>query len=230
MPTLLLTGANRGLGLEIVRQFAAGGWTVHACCRAPQSAIDLQTAAAEVPSVTIHALDVNDFAAIDDLARELEGTAIDVLLNNAGIQGSSAQDFGNIDYGGWAEAFRINTMAPMKMAEAFTGHVAASERKLIVTFSSVLASMAENRWGELHVYRTSKTAVNMVMRTLAPDMAKRGVTAFNIHPGWVRTDMGGPNADLTPSESVAGIKQVIEAAGPAQAGAFLDWQGKTLPW
>ena len=228
-PTLLVTGASRGLGLEAARQFAADGWQVHACCRDPGRASDLHTLAAD-GAVTVHPLDVSDVAAIDALARDLKGTAIDVLLNNAGVQGGSAQSFGNIDYDTWMATFRTNTLAPMKMAEAFVDHVAASERRLIVTVSSIFGSIADNRSGKAHIYRTSKAAANMVMRVLAVDLRERGITAFNMHPGWVRTDMGGPSARLSPAESIAGIKQVIEAATPAQSGAFLDWQGKTLPW
>ena len=231
MPTLLVTGTNRGLGLEATRQFSADGWTVHACCRDPQSAADLRTLAADAHgAVTIHRLDMDDFAAVDALASDLRGTAIDVLLNSAAIYGGSDQEFGSIDYTAWMATFRTNTLAPMKMAEAFVDHVAASERKLIVTLTSMLASIARNDLGKLHIYRTSKAATNMVMRVLAVDLATRGVTAFNIHPGWARTDMGGPTAAISPTESIAGVKRVIETAGPEQSGAFVDYKGETWPW
>ena len=230
MPTILVTGANRGLGLEFVRQYAAEGWTVHACCRDPDGAGDLNGIAAANGNVTVHKLDVADFAAIDRLAKSLNGEPIDVLLNNAGVGGGDRQEFMNDDFEAWSRTFRVNTMAPLRMTEAFVGNVASSERKVVVIVSTIMASMTGDVSGGLHLYRTSKAAVNMVMRLLSVDLEARGITTFSLHPGWVRTDMGGAGATLSPAESIAGIRRVIAEAGPETNGRFMTWDGKELPW
>lgn len=230
MPTILVTGANRGLGLEFVRQYAAEGWTIHACCRDPDGAGDLNNIAAANAGVTVHKLDVADFDAIDRLDKTLNGEPIDVLLNNAGVGGGDRQGFMNDDFEAWSRTFRINTMAPLRMTEAFVGNVASSERKVVVIVSTIMASMTGDMSGGLHLYRTSKAAVNMVMRLLSVDLEARGITTFSLHPGWVRTDMGGAGATLSPEESIAGIRRVIAAAGPETNGRFMTWDGKELPW
>ncbi len=236
MPTILVTGANRGLGLEFVRQYAAEGWTIHACCRNPGGAADLnaiatsKTGAGANGGVTVHKLDLTDFAAIDRLAKSLNGEPIDVLLNNAGVSGKDPQEFMADDFEDWSRTFRINTMAPLRMTEAFVDNVAGSERKVVVIISTIMASMTDNQSGKLHLYRTSKAAVNMVMRLLSVDLEERGITTFSLHPGWVRTDMGGAQATLSAEESIAGIRRVIAGAGPETNGRFMTWDGKELPW
>ncbi len=230
MPTILVTGANRGLGLEFVRQYADEGWTVHACCRNPHDAAELNAIASADGGVTIHKLDVADFAAIGRLAKSLNGEPIDVLLNNAGVGGGDRQEFMNDVFEAWSRTFRINTMAPLRMTEAFVDNVASSERKVVVIVSTIMASMTGDVSGKLHLYRTSKAAVNMVMRLLSVDLEGRGITTFSLHPGWVRTDMGGAQAPLSPEESIAGIRKVIAGAGPETNGRFMTWDGKELPW
>ena len=192
MPTILLTGANRGLGLQFAGQYAADGWRVIATCRDPANAADLKAVAGQVE---VHVLDVTDFKAIEALAVELIGTPIDILLNNAGIIGPDNHNFGDIDYDGWADTFRVNAMAPMKMVECFIDHVAASERKMIVSISSKLASMVENTDGGHYIYRSSKAALNAVHMSLANDLADRGIASVVFHPDgrvlvWV--DLGPP--------------------------------------
>ena len=144
------------------------------------------------------ALDVTDSASIKAAAAELDGQAIDLLLNNAGVRGARGQTIGNIDYEAWAKVLDANTMGPMRVSEAFVDHVARSERKLIVTLTSGMGSIADNTSGGSIAYRSSKAAVNMVMRSLAIDLAPRGITCVVVNPGWVQTDMGGPHATITP--------------------------------
>ena len=203
MPSVLITGANRGLGLEFARQYSADGWQVYAACRDPASASELrQLADAGDGNLRILALNVADPASVRAAAAELDGRAIDLLLNNAGVGGTRGQTIGNIDYEAWAKVLDVNTMGPVRVSEAFVDHVARSERKLIVTLTSGMGSIADNTSGGSIAYRSSKAAVNMVMRSLAIDLAPRGITCVVVNPGWVQTDMGGPNATLTPSESV----------------------------
>jgi NAD(P)-dependent dehydrogenase (short-subunit alcohol dehydrogenase family) len=239
MPTVLITGAGRGLGLEFVRQYAADGWSVLATARDPAGRTELEALTkAAAGRLRVFVLDVLDHASIDALAAQLDGTPIDVLINNAGTmgtqsfagQGMQAQRFGKSDYADWTSTFRVNTLAPMKMAEAFVEHVAASTQKKIVTLSSVIASIGSNNLGGLYAYRSTKTAVNAVMRSMALDLARRGIIAVPLHPGWAATEMGGPNAPLRPQHSVAGLRQVIAGLTKEKSGRFWQYDGKELPW
>ena len=228
MPTVLVTGASRGLGLELVRQYAADGWEVLACARQPEGATELVALAAQGKGrIERHVLDLDDLATIDALAARLEGRPIDVLLNSAGTMGRGSSS----DFDDWATVLRVNVMGPMKMAEAFVEHVAASRQKKIVALSSVIGSIASNRIGSLYAYRASKAALNAVMRSLSIDLQKsHGIHVAPIHPGWVRTDMGGPRADIDAPASVAGIRKVIDALDAERAGRFWMYDGTELPW
>ena len=175
-------------------------------------------------------MDVTDSASIYAAATQLDGQAIDLLLNNAGIIGPRGQTIGNIDYEAWADVLAVNTMAPMRVSEAFVEHVAHSDRKLIVTLTSGMGSIADNTSGGSILYRSSKAAVNMVMRSLAIDLAPRGITCVVINPGWVRTDMGGTNASLQPSESISRMRHIIATLGPEQSGKFFNHNGREYPW
>ena len=231
MPSTLITGANRGLGFEFARQYLADGWQVYAACRNPASASELRRLAEHRDhKLRILAMDLTDPASIRAAATELDGQAIDLLLNNAGIIGPRGQTIGNIDYEAWAEVLAVNTMGPMRVSEAFVEHVASSERKLIVTLTSGMGSIADNTSGGSIVYRSSKAAVNMVMRSLAIDLAPRGITCVVVNPGWVRTDMGGPNASLEPSESISALRRLIATFGPEQSGKFFNHTGREYPW
>ena len=236
MPTVLITGANRGLGLEFARQYSAAGWQVVATCRDPQAAPELQALGAANGGLQVEPLDVADFATIDALAVRLAGRAIDVLLNNAGVfgpkpgaEGDARQSFGSMDYGIWAEVLRVNLMAPMKMAEAFVAHVAASGQRKIVAISSTEGS-SPNAKGGIYAYRTSKAALNMLMQNLAPELAPRGIVTAAFCPGWIRTRMGGTNAPLEAAPSIAGVRRVIDGLTPANSGRFWLWNGQSLPW
>jgi len=231
MPSTLITGAKRGLGLEFARQYAAEGWQVYATCRDPNSASELRRLAdASDYKVQIMALDVTDLASIKAAATELEGQAIDLLLNNAGVGGPRGQKIGNIDYEAWANVLDVNTLGPLRVSEAFADHVARSERKLIVTPTSGMGSIADNASGGAFAYRSSKAAVNMVMRSLAIDLAPRGITCVVINPGWVRTDMGGAHGTQTPAESVTKLRRLIDNLEPAYSGKFFNHDGREYPW
>jgi NAD(P)-dependent dehydrogenase (short-subunit alcohol dehydrogenase family) len=231
MPSALITGANRGLGLEFARQYLADGWQVYAACRDPDSASELRRPAdTSGHKLRILALDVTNPASIKTAAAELDGQAIDLLLNNAGVGGARGQTIGNIDYEAWAKVFDVNTIGPLRVSEAFVDHVARSERKLIVTLTSGMGSLADNTSGGAIPYRSSKAAVNMVMRSLAIDLAPCGITCVVVNPGWVRTDMGGPHATLTPAESVTRLRRLIENLGPAQSGKFFNYDGREYAW
>jgi len=226
MPSVLVTGANRGLGLEFARQYAAADWRVHAACRDPNAA----EALAGLPgAISRHRLEVTDDGQIAELAAELAGSPLDLLINNAGINYDNGE-FGDSDPASWLDTFRVNTIAPLRVAEGLIGNLLLGERKLIVNLSSKMASIAENASGGDYAYRTSKAALNMLTRGMAHDLRGRGVTVVVISPGWVQTDMGGPSAPLPVAESIAGMRRTIDKLRPADSGSFLDWQGHVMPW
>jgi NAD(P)-dependent dehydrogenase (short-subunit alcohol dehydrogenase family) len=232
MKTTLITGANRGIGLEFSKQYAEDGWRVLACCRTPEEADALNTLATRYPDrVSVYALDVADHDRIDELARSLSGEPIDLLINNAGVYTDShAGTFDNVDYEAWVRAFLVNTMAPLKMAQAFAPNIARGSQKTIVTISSKMGSITDNTGGGSYMYRSSKAAVNMVVKTLAIDLKRSGVIAVVFHPGWVKTDMGGPKALISVNQSVSGMRQVISRLMMADSGKFFAYDGKLVPW
>ncbi len=231
MSAILVTGANRGIGLELVRQYSADGWQVHACCRNPAAATELQRLAeGGAGNVLVHRLEVTDDAQISDLARQLQGQPIDILFNNAGVYGQSDAWFGNASRAAWLDALNVNTISPMKVMEALVDNVAASELRIMATLSSKMGSMADNRSGGSYVYRSTKAALNAVMVSAAHDLKPRGITAVVLHPGWVRTDMGGPNGEISVAESVTAMRQILSRVGPDDAGSFYEIDGSIIPW
>ena len=231
MPTVVVTGANRGLGLEFARQYAAAGWQVIATCRAPDAATELQKLAAESGGrVRVLGMNVTDPKSVRSAAAALKGEAIDLLLNNAGVGGPPGQQLGNLDYDAWARVLDTNTLGPMRVVEALRENVAQSKLKRIVTITSAMGSIEDNASGGRYAYRSSKAAVNMVMKSLSIDLAPRGITCVVVHPGWVRTDMGGPDGKITPAESVRTLRSLIDAIKPEDSGKFFNYDGKPYPW
>ncbi len=220
MKTVLITGANRGIGLEFCRQYALEGWRVLACCRHPSKELAL-------PGVEIHPLDVGEPEQIRQLSSRLAGESINVLINNAGIYPDFGS-FGKIDYAKWMKAFEINAMAPLRMAEAFVNRI--PRRGTIATLTSKMGSLADNTSGGEYLYRSSKAAGNMVMKSMAIDLKSSGIISVALHPGWVKTDMGGPNALISVEQSVSGMRHVIERLAPADSGKFLSYDGIEIPW
>ncbi|GAB4357098.1 MAG: SDR family oxidoreductase [Methylohalobius sp. ZOD2] len=231
MPTVLVTGANRGIGLEFVRQYLQAGWRVLACCRRPREARDLQALTNRFDALHIHPLDISDFERIDQLAADLRAEPIDLLINNAGIYGDvRGRGFGKLDHRKWQEVFRVNVQGTVKMCEAFLPHVVASDRKLMVALSSKMGSIADNSSGGSILYRSSKAALNMAMKSISIDLRPQGVGVLIFHPGWVETDMGGSNALISPEESVRGMNRQIEGFTLEDSGRFVDYSGKNVPW
>ena len=236
MPTVLITGANRGLGLEFARQYADEGWSVIATCRDPSAATELADVACVNDRMEVRALDVADLGAVDALADDLGNRPIDVLLLNAGVFGPKRQanndlrqSFGHIDYDILESILHVNAVAPLKLAERFAKNVASSEQKKIVAISSTLGSITEGEPG-LYAYRTSKAALNMLMATVARDLAEEGVIVTVFCPGWVKTDMGGPDASLDATESIGRLRELVATLTAADSGAFISQDGRRIPW
>ena len=231
MPSVLVTGANRGLGLEFVRQYARARWRVFACCRAPEKAVDLQGLAddPELP-VSIHRLDVSGPQTLVGLARDLDSEAIDVLINNAGIHPRQGDTLDGIGFDDWELCLRVNTLGPTRVAQALLEHVARSDGRVMAMITSMMGSMTCNAEGRSYEYRSSKAALNAVVRNLAVELRSRGIVVVALHPGWVNTDMGGPQAPIGPEVSIAGCRRVIEKLAPADSGKFLNYQGHEIEW
>jgi NAD(P)-dependent dehydrogenase (short-subunit alcohol dehydrogenase family) len=222
--TVLITGANRGLGYEFARQYAADGWQVIGTAREPAEAKEL----AEL-GVRVMALDVADPTSVERLAAELGAQPIDVLINNAGI----FPRFGTLaetDFGDVGRILAVNTIGPMRVTRALLPNLRRGADKRIVSISSGLGSIAGNDSGRYYGYRESKAALNMFTRSLAAELADEDFTCVVVSPGWVQTDMGGPNATLTPEQSIRGMRKVIAGLEPAVTGSFFNYDGERLPW
>lgn len=228
MSTVLITGANRGIGLELTKQYAEAGWHVLACCREPNTAAALNALASNHSNIKIYALDVAEFKQIDALAKQLNNVVIDVLINNAGVYPEG--NLSDADVDNWLNGFKVNSIAPLKMAMAFTPHIASSQLKKLATLSSKMGSIDDNTSGGSYMYRSTKTAVNSVMKSLSIDLKPHGIAVVTLHPGWVETDMGGPNALINTQTSVAGLRQVIDHLSLENTGKFIAYDGKEIAW
>ncbi len=233
-PTVLITGTNRGIGLEYVRQYAARGWNVIATARRPADAAELKAIAAENPRVTVEALDVADFAAIDALARKYQGKPVDVLVNNAGITGDArAQVLGKLQWAEFEQVLRVNAMAPLKLVEAFLPHLEAGQQKKVINVSSSEGSIGSVVMGRTYFYRASKAALNMEMKNAAAVLRGKGIAVAMINPGPVDTDMmaGVPKSMLrTREESVADLIRITDRLTVGTTGIFWNYSGEQLPW
>jgi NAD(P)-dependent dehydrogenase (short-subunit alcohol dehydrogenase family) len=226
MPTVLITGANRGIGLELAKQYAADGWSVIATARNPKNADGLNALKGDI---RVEALEVTDEKQIKALAKALKGTAIDVLLNNAGVL-TGYENLGETDTESWLQTLHVNSIAPLKLAEALVEHVAGSQQKKIASITSGMGSMGGHASSGAYAYRSSKAALNMVMVTAANELRSRGISVAVISPGWVKTDMGGSGAALHVKESAAGIRKVIDKLNVGISGQFFNYSGENLPW
>jgi NAD(P)-dependent dehydrogenase (short-subunit alcohol dehydrogenase family) len=232
MPTILITGANRGLGLEFARQYAADGWNVIATARNPVSSDGLKEL--DRKKVSVKALDVASEESTRHLAKELQRVPIDILVLNSAIFTRDGNKLGELNYDGWRESFETNVLGAVRVAEALIENVAASEKKQIVAISSGMGSVQDLGktigFGAAYQYRTSKTALNMAMSLLAKDVEPRGIHVVILSPGWVQTDMGGANAVLTAEQSITGMRQVLSRNPKELAGKFLSYDGTTWAW
>jgi NAD(P)-dependent dehydrogenase (short-subunit alcohol dehydrogenase family) len=221
--TILITGCDTGLGLEFVRQYAGDGHRVIATCLDPSGA---KEAAAISGNIELVRLDVTDHAAIEALSKRLARDALDILLNNAGIA-RPHPPFGQTDYAGWRRILEVNLIGPMKIAESFVEQVARSDHKMMAFVSSRMGSIALNNSGASYAYRSSKAGLNMIVKTLAVDLAPRRICVLALHPGWAATEPGGR---VPVAESVAGMRGVMHRAGPHHTGSFVSYHDQPLPW
>ena len=226
--TILITGANRGIGLEYVRQYAQEGHTVYATVRDVANAAELQRMAAAYAQIHVLSLDVANITAIRALATQLSDLTIDILISNAGIYPPSG--LGATDPQAWLHAFQVNTLTTYYLAEAFLTHLQRATQGKLIAMTSKMGSITDNGSGGEYIYRSTKTALNMVVKSLALDLQPFNIAVALLHPGWVRTDMGGPNGLINTETSVAGLRNVIDTLNVAQSGEFIAYDGKPVPW
>jgi NAD(P)-dependent dehydrogenase (short-subunit alcohol dehydrogenase family) len=229
MAVALITGANRGIGLALVKAYAGRRDKVFAAVRAASDRTELDALAEASRSwIDVVELDVSDPVDIARAKRRLEAEPIDVLINNAGVSGPDHQSALDMDFEGLAETLAINAIAPLRIANAFLPNVKAAKGK-IITLSSQMGQMQSASSDSL-AYRVSKAAVNKLMRGLATELKPQGVPVLIVHPGWVKTEMGGEGAPITPEDSAAGMLKLIDKLDIASTGKFLAWNGKELAW
>lgn len=231
MKTVLITGANRGIGLEHVRRFAERGAHVFATARSPADATELKALIADQEGrIEMLAYEASDSEAPARLKAALGDTPLDLLFANAGASGGKSQSFGSVDVDNVLQLIRINALAPLKLVEALADNVACSQRKVIAFQSSLMGSVGDNSSGGYYAYRLAKGALNMIAKGVANELRPRGVIAVALHPGWVRTRMGGESAPVPVDECVAGQQRLLDSLTPGESGRFFNCDGKELPW
>jgi NAD(P)-dependent dehydrogenase (short-subunit alcohol dehydrogenase family) len=230
MRTVLITGANRGIGLEHARRYAERGARVFATARKPDEADELAALAKRHTEVEVLAYDAMDDDAPAALKDRIGAEPLDLMFANAGAMGARRQSFGDVDTEAVLNLIHVNALAPLKLAEALADNVAKSDRKVMAFQTSLMGSIEDNGSGGAYAYRLSKAALNMVGKSVANDLRGRGVIAVLLHPGWVRTRMGGPSGKISVEECVEGQQRILDALTPEQSGRFFNYDGRELPW
>ena len=230
MATVLITGTNRGIGLEFVKQFLARGDTLLATCRDIASATELDRLKVNNEKLQIFELDVSSQESMESLPEKLEGQAIDIFINNAGIYGPRDSVFGNVSADEWSKVFQINAKAPMILTQLLIENLHDGFEKKLIYISSKMGSIDDNKGGGSYVYRSSKAALNAVAKSIAVDLGNSGYSVAVLHPGWVQTDMGGPNALIDTGTSVSNMINVIDNLNTQNSGSFFNYDGVIIPW
>ena len=230
MATILVTGANRGLGIEFVEQYLNEGNEVIATYRSENSSIDLFEMGNERSNLKLLQLDVSSKKSLNSFAKNLGNSPIDIFINNAGVYGPRNNSFGNVDEENWIPAIKINAIAPMLLTQLIIKNIRSGADKKLIYITSKMGSIDDNKGGGAYVYRSSKTALNSVVKSLSVDLENEGITVTLIHPGWVKTDMGGPNALIDKDTSVRGMTEVISNLDISSTGNFFNYDGTIIPW
>ena len=231
MKNVLITGANRGLGLEFVRQYLESGRKVLATCRDFKVAFELLNLKKEFNG-RLEILDLDLFSddSINTLSEVLSDTPIDLFVNNAGIMGVRNLKLGEVSGGSWEKVFRVNTIAPVLLVQNLLENICLGNERKMIFISSRVGSIQENTGGAMYAYRSSKTALNQVVKSFSIDLLDRGVSSIALHPGWVLTDMGGPNALIDVKTSVTGMISVINSIRDSDSGKFFNYDGSIIKW
>jgi len=228
MSRVLITGSNRGLGLEFAKEFAEDNYEVIATCRNLKSCTDLNALSKTSSSIHLYQLDVSNTKNIQDLASQLKNNPIDILINNAGIYRSGS--FKSVDKDSWIESFITNTIAPYEVIESFLPNILQGHEKKVISITSKMGSIHDNTSGGSYIYRSSKTALNSVMRSLTHDLKSHNIATMTLHPGWVRTDMGGAGGWIDVVKSISGMIKQIKNLSLKNTGQYIDYDGKPIKW
>ena len=230
MATILVTGANRGLGIEFVEQYLNEGNEVIATYRNENSSIDLIEMGNERSNLKLLQLDVSSNKSLNSFAENLGDSPIDIFINNAGVYGPRNSSFGNVDEENWIPAIKINAIAPILLTQLIIKNIRLGADKKLIYITSKMGSIDDNKGGGAYVYRSSKTALNAGVKSLSVDLENEGIVVALIHPGWVKTDMGGPNALIERDTSVRGMTEVISNLDITSTGNFYNYDGSIIPW
>jgi len=228
--SVVITGCSRGIGLELASQYAEAGWRVIATARDLGGSAELRQLAVNYALFSLYSLDVSSDNSIADFIRDLAGQPVDLLINNAGVYGTGGSDLGSLSRETWREVLEVNTLSPLMMTQALLNNLEAGQLKAVGMMSSKVGSIGDNSSGDSYYYRSSKTALNQVVKSLSIDLAPRKIKVVALHPGWVLTEMGGPNALIKTSESARGLRQVLAAIDAEKSGGFYSYDGAEIPW
>ena len=230
MKNVLITGANRGLGLGFVKSFLTKNVNVICTTRNIPGSTELLECKKKYPkNLEILELDLLGENSENSFSDLLSDKPIDIFINNAGV-GNSNQRFGVVSSKPWVEVLKVNLIAPLTVTQSIIENIKKGSDKKIYFLSSQLGSIEDNTSGGMYIYRSSKTALDQVVKSLSVDLKPMGITVISLHPGWVKTDMGGPNAPVSIDESIKGMMKVIDATDIRNTGTFLNFDGQGLPW
>lgn len=228
--SVVITGCSRGVGLELAAQYAEAGWRVIATARNVDSSPELKDLADKYQQLSLHQLDVSSDGSINALVTELAGQPVDLLINSAGVYGAGGSDLGNLSREVWREVLEVNTLSPLMLTQALLPNIEAGKLKTVGMMSSKVGSITDNSSGGSYYYRSSKTALNQVVKSLSIDLARQSIKVLALHPGWVLTEMGGPNALIDTKQSASGLRKVLAGINAENSGGFYSYDGQEIPW
>jgi NAD(P)-dependent dehydrogenase (short-subunit alcohol dehydrogenase family) len=228
--SILITGTNRGIGLEFVKHYLKNNEKVIATCRNKNSAKDLLELENTTSNLSLVELDVSNPDSINEFSLKITDQPVDIFINNAGVFGPRNNEFGNFNAKEWLDVFNINTIAPILITQKILKNLRLGKNKKLVFISSKVGSIEENTGGGMYIYRSSKTALNQVIKSLSIDFKDENFIVAALHPGWVQTDMGGPNALIDTKTSVKGMTEVIDSLVLKNSGRFYNYDGSSIPW
>ena len=230
MKTIIVTGANRGIGLELVKQYCNRNYQVIGTYRDETTSGELISMSRNLDNLKVYSLDVSSDQSLKDFSSKLGETPVDIFINNAGVYGPRDSSFSNVDEKNWIPVFQTNVIAPLLLTQLIIENLRNGSQKKLIYITSKMGSIDDNKSGGAYIYRSSKTALNSVVKSISVDLAKDDMKVALLHPGWVRTDMGGPNGLIDTTASVSGMTQVIDSLGQSDSGCFFNYDGSKIPW
>ena len=230
METILVTGANRGIGLELVKQYCNQNYQVIGTYRNENTSGEFISMSRNLNNLKVYSLDVSSDQSLKDFSSKLGDTPVDIFINNAGVFGPRDSSFNNVDERNWISVFQTNAIAPLLLTQLIIENLRNGSQKKLIYITSKMGSIDDNKSGGAYIYRSSKTALNSVVKSISLDLAKDGMKVALLHPGWVRTDMGGPNGLIDTTKSVSRMTEVIDRLSQSDSGCFFNYDGSKIPW